>query len=100
VVSVLATGPTGHSVAGSRTSFGGEVKPSVPRRTFTACKRTLHSSEMLCRPNFRTCYSPVIFSCFASRWLWLLNQADSKRCCGSRLATCASDTLNQATEPY
>jgi hypothetical protein len=80
VVSVLATGPTGHSVAGSNpTSFGGEVKPSVPCRRFTACKRTLHSmSEMLCRPNFLTCFSPVIFSCFATRWLWLLNQADTK----------------------
>jgi predicted RNA binding protein YcfA (HicA-like mRNA interferase family) len=92
VVSVLARGPT---VAGSgqaedrgfvwaikslaRTSFGGEVKPSVPCRRFTACKRTLHSmSEMLCRPNFLTCFSPVIFSCFATRWLWLLNQDDSK----------------------
>jgi hypothetical protein len=75
VVSVLATEPTGYSVAGSiptedggflraikiaRTSFGGEVKPSVPCRRFTACKRTLHSmSEMLCRPNFLTCFSPA-----------------------------------------
>jgi hypothetical protein len=85
----------------ARTSFGGEVKPSVPCRRFTACKRTLHSmSEMLWRPNFLTCLSPVIFSCFATRWLWFLNQADSKRCCGSSLATCSSNTLNQAMEPY
>jgi hypothetical protein len=55
---------------------------------------------MLCRPNFLTCFSPVIFSCFATRWLWLLNQADSERCCGSRLATCSSNTLNKAMEPY
>jgi hypothetical protein len=34
---------------------------------------------MLCRPNFLTCFSPMIFSCFATRWLWLLNQADSKK---------------------
>jgi hypothetical protein len=27
----------------STTSFGGEVKPSVPCRRFTACKRTLRS---------------------------------------------------------
>jgi hypothetical protein len=56
VVSVLATGPTFPSVAGSsraedsgflwmtksvaRTSFGGEVKLSVPCRRFTACRRT------------------------------------------------------------
>jgi hypothetical protein len=89
VVSVLATGPTGYSVAGSSpTEDSGflwvikirsthflrrEVKLSVP------CKRTLHSmSELLCRPNFLTCFSPVIFSCFATSWLWLLNQADSK----------------------
>jgi hypothetical protein len=62
VVSVLTTGPTGYSVAGSsptedrgfsRTSFGGEVKQSVRRSRFTACQRTLHSmSEMLCRPTF------------------------------------------------
>jgi hypothetical protein len=67
----------------------------VPCRRFTACKRTLQSvSEMLCRQkNFLTCFSPVIFSCFATRWLWLLNQADSKRCCGSGLATCSSFAL-------
>jgi hypothetical protein len=57
VVSMLSTGPTGHSVAGSNptegTSFGGEVKPSVPCCRFTACKRTLQSmSEMLYWPNF------------------------------------------------
>jgi hypothetical protein len=111
VVSVLATGPMGLVAAGSGpTEDRGflwvikipstEVKPSVPCRRFTACKRTLHSmSEMLCPPNFLTCFSPLIFSCFATRWLWL-NQADSKRCCGSRLATCSSNTLNRAMEPY
>jgi hypothetical protein len=56
VVSVFATGP---KVAGSipaevdgflrvieirsTTSFGGKVKPSVPCRRFTACKRTLRA---------------------------------------------------------
>jgi hypothetical protein len=85
----------------ARISFGGEVKPSVPCCRFTACKRTLHSmSEMLCQLNFLTCFSPVIFSCFATRWLWLLNQAESKWCCGNRLATCSSNTLNQAMKPY
>jgi hypothetical protein len=54
-------------------------------------------SEMLCRPNFLTRFSPVIFSCFTAKWLWLLNQADSKKCCGSRLATCSSNTLNHGT---
>jgi hypothetical protein len=55
VVSVLATGPKvrgfdpdrgrwifkGNKKIRSTTSFGGEVKPSVPCRRFTACKRTL-----------------------------------------------------------
>jgi hypothetical protein len=35
------------------------------------------------------CFSPW-FSCFATRWLWLLKQADSKSCWGSRLATHSS----------
>jgi hypothetical protein len=38
-------------------------------------------------------YSPVILSSIATRWLWLLNQADSKKCCGSGLATYSSNTL-------
>jgi hypothetical protein len=97
VVSALATGPMGPAAAGSGPAedggflwvpkipsahfLGGEVKPSVPRRTFTACKSTLHSmSEMLCLPYFLTCFSPVIFSCFATRWLWLLNQDDWTEC--------------------
>jgi hypothetical protein len=53
VVSVLATGPKvrGFKPDGflrvikicSTTSFGGEVKPSVPCRRFTACKKTLRA---------------------------------------------------------
>jgi hypothetical protein len=50
VVSVLATGPKvrgsmdfkGDKIS-STPSFGGEVKPSVPCRRFTACKRTLRA---------------------------------------------------------
>jgi hypothetical protein len=51
VVSVLATEPTGYSVAGSSpTEDGG----------FLRVIKTLHSmSEMLCRPNFLTCFSPA-----------------------------------------
>jgi hypothetical protein len=30
----------------------------------------------------------------------MAHQADWKRCCGSRLATCSSNTLNQAIKPY
>jgi hypothetical protein len=47
VVSVLATGPKVRDgflrviKIRSTTSFGGEVKPSVPCRRFTARKRTL-----------------------------------------------------------
>jgi hypothetical protein len=58
-------------------SFGGEVKPPVPGRRFTACKRTLHSmSEMLCRQKFPNRVSHPWFSCSATRWLWLLNWYD------------------------
>jgi hypothetical protein len=42
-----------------RTSFSGEVKPSVPWCRFTACKRTLQSmSEMLWRQSFPNAVSP------------------------------------------
>jgi hypothetical protein len=62
VVSVLATGPKAipTEVDGflrvikirSTTSFGGEVKPSVPCRRFTACKRILWAwIKMLRKPN-------------------------------------------------
>jgi hypothetical protein len=50
VVSVLAAGPKVHGFDPDRgrwirntTSFGGEVKPSVPCRRFTACKRNLRA---------------------------------------------------------
>jgi hypothetical protein len=51
VVSALATEPKVRGFNGflrvikirSTTSFGGEVKPSVPCRRFTACKRTLRA---------------------------------------------------------
>jgi hypothetical protein len=58
VVSPLAMGPKGIAAAGSGPAEdGGEVKPSVPCRRFTACERTLHSmSEMLCRPISRTLF--------------------------------------------
>jgi hypothetical protein len=52
------------------TSFGGEEKPSVPCRRFTACKRTLRA--------WNRCFVGKIqrpcFSCFATRWLWQTNQ--------------------------
>ena len=39
----------------STPSFGGEVKPSVPCRRFTACKRYLMAwIETSCRQNYRT----------------------------------------------
>jgi hypothetical protein len=59
VVSVLAPGPKvrGFNPDGffrvikirSTTSFGGEVKPSVPCRRFTACKRSLRAGIERCR---------------------------------------------------
>jgi hypothetical protein len=70
VVSVLATGP---KVRGfdpevdvflrvikirNTTSFGGEVKPSVPCRRFTACKRTLRAWIEMFRNKFSGHFSP------------------------------------------
>jgi hypothetical protein len=56
-------------------SVARKVKPSVPCRRFTACKRALQSmSEMLCRQTFLDHVSHPWFFCFATRWLWLLNQ--------------------------
>jgi hypothetical protein len=58
-------------------SFGGEVNRSVRCRRLAACKRTLHSmSEMLHPQNFSNPVSHTWFSCFATRWCWLLNQDD------------------------
>jgi len=50
-----AVGILGQKKILSTPSFGGEVKPSVPRRSFTACKRSLNvtwKSEF--RQNYRT----------------------------------------------
>jgi hypothetical protein len=40
----------------STTSFGGEVKPSVPCRRFTACKRI----EMFCKQNLAAISHPSL----------------------------------------
>jgi hypothetical protein len=58
VVSVLATRPKvrgfdpdrGKIKIRSTTSFGGEVKPSVPCRRFTPCKRTLRAQIKMLPP--------------------------------------------------
>jgi hypothetical protein len=44
----------------STPSFGGEVKPSVPCRRFTACKRSLQAwKRCLVRKIKRPCFSPM-----------------------------------------
>jgi hypothetical protein len=53
----------------STTSFGGEVKQSVPCRRFTACKRTLQAWN-----RFSGHVSHSSLSCFATRWLYQTNQ--------------------------
>jgi len=45
-----AVGFLGQKKIFSTPSFGGEVKPSVPCRSFTACKRALN---VTCKPAFR-----------------------------------------------
>jgi hypothetical protein len=62
VVSVLASGPTGYSVEDGGFFRVIKIRNShfLRRGRFTVCKRTLHSmSEMICRPNFLTCFSPA-----------------------------------------
>jgi hypothetical protein len=65
VVSVLATGPKvrGFDPDRSTTSFGGEVKPSVPCRRFTACKRTLRAwIEMFRKQNSAAISHPSLLT--------------------------------------
>ena len=53
----------------SAPSFGGEVKPSVLCRRFTACKRCLNVAwKSIFRQNYRTIYSPTKIPPFAA-WI-------------------------------
>jgi hypothetical protein len=58
----------------STTSFGGDVKSSVPCRRFTACKRTLRAWKDALQAKFSGHVSHPCLSCFATRWLWQTNQ--------------------------
>jgi hypothetical protein len=58
----------------STPSFGGEVKPSVPCRSFTACKRSLNVSwKSTFRQNSRTF---LAHSCTFRRWV--LSRGDTR----------------------
>jgi len=55
----------------STPSFGGEVKPSVPCRSFTACKRSLNVTVF--RQNYRT------FLAHSSTFRrWVLSRGDTR----------------------
>jgi hypothetical protein len=60
----------------STLSFGGEVKPSVPCRTFAACKTSLNVTwKSAFRQNYRITFSPIKFhlslhGSLASRRTW------------------------------
>jgi hypothetical protein len=60
----------------STSSFGGEVKPSVPCRRFAACKRSLNVTwKSAFRQNYRVLLSPIKFhisllGSLASRRTW------------------------------
>ena len=58
----------------STPSFRGEVKPSVPCRSFTACKRSLNvTSKSAFRQNYRTFLAhSSIFRC------WVLSRGDTR----------------------
>jgi hypothetical protein len=58
----------------STTSFGGEVKPSVSCRRFTACKRTLRAwIEMFRKQNSKPPFLTQV-SWLPARWLWRSHQ--------------------------
>ena len=56
-------------------SFGGEIKPSVPCRSFTACKRSLNVTwKSAFRQNYRTFFAHS----FTFRY-WVLSRGDAWR---------------------
>jgi hypothetical protein len=96
VVSVLATGPKvrGFDPNGflrvikirSTTSFGGEVKPSVPCRRFTACKRTLRTWIELVVSVSRI-QEAISHPRLPARWLWQSHRDRAKTCAVSEPVT-------------
>jgi hypothetical protein len=54
--------------------FGGEVKPSVPYRSFKACKRSLN---VTCRSEFRQNYWTFLAYNFTFR-RWVLSRGDTR----------------------
>jgi len=58
----------------ARSSFGGEVKPSVPCRSFTACKRSLN---VTCKAAFRQNYRTFLAHSFTFR-RWVLSCGDTR----------------------
>jgi hypothetical protein len=78
-----------HNMAGSIPSTHTDLKTKTPRITNNFLRRReLHDAA-------KVTHCAILKSLFT-----LFNQADSKKCCGSRLATCSANTLNQAMEPY
>jgi hypothetical protein len=57
----------------ARLSFGGEVKPSVPCRSFTACKRSLN---VTCKSAFRQNYRTFLAYISTFR-RWVLSRGDT-----------------------
>ena len=58
----------------STPSFGGEVKPSVPCRSFTACKRCLN---VTCKSEFRQNYWTFLAHSSTFR-RWVLSRGDTR----------------------
>jgi hypothetical protein len=58
----------------STLSFGGEVKPSVPCRSFTACKRSLN---VTCKSAFRQNYRTFLAHSSTLR-RWVLSRGDTR----------------------
>jgi len=58
----------------STPSFGGEVKPSVPCRSLTACKRSLN---VTCKSAFRQNYRTFLAHSYTFR-RWVLSRGDTR----------------------
>jgi hypothetical protein len=71
----------------STPSVGGEVMPSVPCRSFTACKRSLN---VKCKTAFRQ-NSRTFLAHSSTFRRWVLSRGDACRCLVMKVGTCNPD---------
>ena len=76
-----------HRIFRARLPFGGKVKPSVPSRSFTACKRSLNST---CKSAFRQNYRTFLAHSSTCR-RWVLAHGDAWRRLVAKVGTSNPD---------